>query len=265
MTVGFFDSGIGGVSVLEKAAVQLPYTDFLFYADSDHVPYGKKTKEEIVSYVDKAVAFLHENGADIIVLACNTATSAAAKMLRAKYDFPILGMEPAVKVASKALAEDPSKKIIVTATELTLKLEKLDTLIHRLGVDHNVEEVPLQRLVSFAEQGIFEGQDVEAYLHGAFSSCDMSHACAVVLGCTHFTFYKTLISKIVLKLSGQHIPVIDGNQGTVNHLSTMVNEHSERSKKLEDRIRFFESGREVPFCRFEKIFERAHIENAGGD
>ena len=83
MTVGFFDSGIGGVSVLEKATVVLPDTDFLFYADLAHVPYGKKTQEEIAQYVDDAVAFLHAHGADIVVLACNTATSAAAKKLRA--------------------------------------------------------------------------------------------------------------------------------------------------------------------------------------
>ena len=70
----------------------LPDTDFLFYADLAHVPYGKKTQEEIAQYVDDAVAFLHAHGADIIVLACNTATSAAAKKLRAKYDFRILGM-----------------------------------------------------------------------------------------------------------------------------------------------------------------------------
>lgn len=265
MTVGFFDSGIGGVSVLEKATVQLPNTDFLFYADSDHVPYGKKSEREIITYVDEAVSFLHKNGAEIVVLACNTATSAAARMLRAKYSFPILGMEPAVKVASKALENDPEKKIIVTATELTLKLEKLDHLIHQLGVVDSVEEVPLQRLVQFAEQRVFEGTQVADYLREAFSACDMTNACAVVLGCTHFTFYKTLISSIVLNLSGRQIPVVDGNQGTVNHLATMVHDSGGKSKRLEDRIRFFESGREVPFDRFRPILERAHKENARGD
>lgn len=265
MIVGFFDSGIGGVSVLEKAASQLPYTNFLFYADSAHVPYGKKTKADIVQYVDDAVAFLHRAGAEIIVLACNTATSAAAKYLREKYSFPILGMEPAVKVAAQTLDGDMSRKIIVTATELTLKLEKLDNLIHRLGVDSYVEEVPLQQLVAFAEQGIFEGKKVEQYLMQAFSACDMSHACAIVLGCTHFTFYKTLIGNIVVNLTGRHIPVVDGNAGTVNYLATMVSEEILELKPLADRLRFFESGKEVPFEKYQHILERAHIENAGGN
>lgn len=265
MTVGFFDSGIGGISVLEKATVQLPDTDFLFYADLAHVPYGKKTQEEIVRYVDEAVTFLHEQGAEIIVLACNTATSAAAKKLRAKYDFPILGMEPAVKVAAKTLVDHASQKIIVTATELTLKLEKLDNLIHALGVDESVEEVPLQKLVAFAERGVFDGPEVEAYLEQSFSGCDMRHACAVVLGCTHFTFYKTLISRIVLNLTGRHIPVVDGNQGTVNYLATMVADAGTTAKSLEARIRFFESGREAPFEKYRSILAKAHIENARGD
>lgn len=265
MTVGFFDSGIGGVSVLEKATVVLPDTDFLFYADLAHVPYGKKTQEEIAQYVDDAVAFLRAHGADIIVLACNTATSAAAKKLRAKYDFPILGMEPAVKVASKALADDVSQKIIVTATELTLKLEKLDNLIHSLGVDESVEEVPLQRLVTFAESGVFDGPEVEDYLRQAFSGCDMSHACAVVLGCTHFTFYKTLIAEIVLNLTGRDIPVIDGNQGTVNYLATMVADRGPSARPLEARVRFFESGSEAPFEKYRPVLAKAHIENARGD
>ena len=265
MIVGFFDSGIGGVSVLEKAASQLPYTNFLFYADSAHVPYGKKSRTDIVQYVDDAVAFLHGKGAEIIVLACNTATSAAAKYLRGKYSFPILGMEPAVKVAAQTLDGDSSKKIIVTATELTLKLEKLDNLIHRLGVDSYVEEVPLQQLVAFAERGIFEGKEVEQYLMRAFSACDMSHACAVVLGCTHFTFYKTLIGSIVVNLTGRHIPVVDGNAGTVNYLATMVSENVSELKPLADRLRFFESGQEVPFEKYQHILERAHFENAGGN
>lgn len=263
MTVGVFDSGIGGVSVLEKAADKLPHTDFLFYADLAHVPYGRKTREEIIEYVDDAISFLHEQGADIVVLACNTATSAAAKALREKYPFPILGMEPAVKVAAKVLGADASQKIIVTATELTLKLEKLDTLIHTLGVDENVEEISLQRLVEFAEQGIFSGAAVENYLTQALAGEALDQACAIVLGCTHFTFYKTLIKRIVLQLTGREIPVIDGNQGTVNYLTTMVMEKGRPPRPFEERIRFFESGTAAPFEKYRPILERAHIENAG--
>lgn len=264
MTVGFFDSGIGGISVLEKAAAQLTHNQFLFYADSANVPYGTKTKQQIIEYVDHAVSFLHAQGADVIVLACNTATSAAANFLREKYPFPILGMEPAVKVASKTLDDNDATKIIVTATELTLKLEKLQTLIHRLGVTNHVEELSLQRLVEFAENNIFEGDVVNAYLQEQLSSCDVENASALVLGCTHFTFYKTLIRQIMLDLTGNLIPVVDGNEGTVNHLASIVEHDFVEVKPLAERIRFFESDSEVPFKKYEHLLNRAHFENAGG-
>lgn len=264
LTVGFFDSGIGGLSVLEMAASRLPHTEFLFYADEDNLPYGKKTKEEIINYVDEAVRFLREHGADVVVLACNTATSASAMYLREKYDFPILGMEPAVKVATKNRGNGEGNRIVVTATNLTLKLEKLERLIEQLGVDDCVDELSLQELVTFAENGVFDGVEVEQYLKKQLNSCDLEHTCSIVLGCTHFTFFKTLIKEIVLELSGKTIPVIDGNAGTVNYLKTFIKEDASINTALEDRIRLFESGREVPITKYLPILNRAHYENAGG-
>ena len=264
MTVGFFDSGVGGISVLEKAAVQLKHNNFLFYADSAHVPYGVKTKEEIIHYVDHAVSFLHDQGAEIIVLACNTATSAAAEYLREKYPFPILGMEPAVKVASKTLEANSDNKIIVTATELTLKLNKFEKLVNQLGIDEKIEAVSLQRLVEFAEKGIFSGEEVSNYLIERLNIADINKIAALVLGCTHFTFFKTLINDIMYKLVGNYIPIIDGNEGTVNYLSTLVQVNDFSGEKpLNERIRFFESDIEVPFEKYAKLLEYAHRENAG--
>ena len=264
MTVGFFDSGIGGVSVLEMAASQLTHTDFLFYADSDHLPYGTKKKEDIVRYVDEAVSFLRQEGADVIVLACNTATSAAANYLRSQYDFPILGMEPAVKVATLNRNALAGNRIVVTATELTLKLDKLENLIERLGINDCVDEVSLQKLVIFAENDIFSGEEVETYIKNQLSQYDLKQACSIVLGCTHFTFFKTVISKIVLELTGNSIPVIDGNKGTINHLKTFVQENEYKEKPLSERIRFFESGRPMSFNQYLPLLNRAHLENAGG-
>ena len=94
MNIAIFDSGIGGLSVLYQARRMLPEAHFLYYADEDHVPYGEKTREQILTYTDEAVRFLIDRGADAIVLACNTATSAAAATLRDRYPLPIIGMEP---------------------------------------------------------------------------------------------------------------------------------------------------------------------------
>ncbi|MBR3623744.1 MAG: aspartate/glutamate racemase family protein, partial [Selenomonadaceae bacterium] len=127
-TVAFFDSGIGGLSVLEEASQKID-ARFIFYADRDNVPYGEKPKEDILKYVDEAVEFLFKSGADAVVLACNTATSVAAKTLRQKYDFPIIGMEPAAK---RALDIDGTKRVLVTATPVTVAGEKMKELIGRV-------------------------------------------------------------------------------------------------------------------------------------
>ena len=99
MKIGIFDSGIGGLSVLYEAMQLLPHEQFIYYADEKHVPYGEKTREEIIGYVDEIIQFMIDHDCKAIVIACNTATSAAVALMRKKYDIPIIGMEPAVKKA----------------------------------------------------------------------------------------------------------------------------------------------------------------------
>ena len=127
MRIAFFDSGIGGLTVLHQAKKLMPQEDYLYYADTDHVPYGSKTKEEIRRYVEEAVDFIAAQDVKALVVACNTATSVAIQSLRARYSFPILGMEPAVKPAVKNIAV--SKRVLVTATPVTLREQKLHDLL----------------------------------------------------------------------------------------------------------------------------------------
>lgn len=114
MQIAFFDSGIGGLTVLHQARRKMPQENFLYYADTDHVPYGRKTKVEIRRYVQEAVDFIAQQDVKALVVACNTATSVAIQACGARYSFPIFGMEPAVKPA----VNDTSctKRILVTAT-----------------------------------------------------------------------------------------------------------------------------------------------------
>ena len=101
MKIGMFDSGIGGLTLLKEALKQMPREEYHYYADTDHVPYGYHSTEEIREYSDAAVGFLTGKGCEVIVLACNTATSAAVSFLRGKYPVPVIGIEPAVKPALK--------------------------------------------------------------------------------------------------------------------------------------------------------------------
>ena len=213
--IAIFDSGVGGLTVLKQAQEALPHESFIYYADSAHVPYGNKSRVEISGYVEKAVSQLVKYPLKAIVLACNTATSAAVDRLRAQYDFPIIGMEPAVK---PAITEGDPRKVLVLATELTLKEQKYQELIQSLQAEDKVDALPLQELVDFAEEFDFESPSLKRYLRSALKSVEWKNYHTVVLGCTHFVYYKKNMSEFV----PTHIHFIDGHEGTINHLKNQI-------------------------------------------
>lgn len=249
MKIGFFDSGMGGLSVLHHARKILPHEDFIFYADEDNVPYGTKSPEEVLAYVDEAFKFLIGQGVGAIVVACNTATSVAVKVMRAKYSLPIIGMEPALKVALDLF---PARKVLVTATAITITGKKIRRLIERLHAENLAELKALPRLVEFAERQEFISAAVEDYLHGELASYDWESFSSLVLGCTHFNYFKDTLRKLL----PAHVKILDGNAGTINELirRTQLTDEGQGS------IEFFYSGRLVTntaeLSRLEKFLRR---------
>jgi len=144
--IAFFDSGIGGVTVLHEALRLMPDEDYIYYADTLNAPYGIREKHEVKKLVYDAVDFIVRKDVKAVVIACNTATSAAVEDLRRLYSIPIIGMEPAVKPAVEKNGRE-HKRVIVTATPLTLKEEKLLNLIDRIDNEHIVDLLPLPDLV----------------------------------------------------------------------------------------------------------------------
>lgn len=254
MKIGFFDSGIGGVTVLYEALKILPNEDYIYYADTSHVPYGPKPKEEVKKYVFDAIDFIINQGAKAVVIACNTATSVAVKELRLKYDIPIIGMEPAVKPAIEK-NKDNTKRALVTATALTLKEEKLHNLIHKLDGDDIVDLLPLPRLVEFAEKREFNEDVVLPYLKEEFSKFDLSKYETVVLGCTHFPYYKDMVGKLFT----QNIDIIDGAKGTTRYLKKLLEEKN-CINEGSGQVTFYNSGvkaeSEAELEKFKLLFKR---------
>lgn len=232
MKIGIFDSGIGGLSVLHIARTLLPDEQFIYYADESHVPYGEKSKEEIIGYVDEIIQFMIEHKAKAVVIACNTATSAAVALMRKKYSLPIIGMEPAVK---KAVDLYGDKKVLVCATPITVKGEKMMNLVERVDKDHLVDLVALPGLVRFAEKQEFTGEAVMSYLKEALSYFDVSEYGSLVLGCTHFNYFKDSFQKIM-----PQVHFLDGNVGTINFL--MKNIEPEKNNGF---VEYYYSGKKV--------------------
>ncbi len=237
MKIGIFDSGIGGLTVLHQALLTLPKEDYIYYADTDHVPYGTKTRDEIIGYVDRAVDFLIGKGVKAIVIACNTATSTAADYVRSKYRLPILGMEPAVK---PAVAKSNGKRVMVIATPVTVREEKLRNLIQQVDDEHRVDLLALPGLVKFAEAGQFEGAEVEEYLRKELESYELGHYSALILGCTHFNYYKDTYRRIF----PSEVVFVDGSEGTVNHLKRTLEERR-LLEKNHGSVEYYTSGRLV--------------------
>lgn len=258
MSIGIFDSGIGGMTLLHQAMVLLPHEKYIFYADTDHVPYGTKSREQVVSYVDEVMRFLVVHGCKAVVIACNTATAVAAEAMRRKYTMPIIGIEPAVK---PAVAESHGKRVLVVATPLTVHEEKLINLVSRVDCSHQVDLLPLPRLVEFAERGEFVSDEVTAYLTAQLSGFDLLQYSELVLGCTHFNFFKDSFRRIL----PAQVQMIDGSEGTIKQLARVLEARGElvtqtfpENNNIDIPVRYFYSGREVTDAQEQKHMEALH-------
>lgn len=250
MKIGFFDSGMGGTTVLKESLKMLPDEDYIYFADTFHVPYGEKTKDEVKQYIFEAVDFIARCGIKTLVVACNTATSIAIKDLREKYCFPILGMEPAVKPAV-VRTNGSGKRVIVFATSLTLKESKFHQLVSQ--VDHNniVDYMALPELVTFAESLEFREEVVVPYLKEKLSSIDIEQYGTVVLGCTHFPIYRPCFKKMF----PENVDIIDGAKGTVRHLQNIIADAGISGGGC-GKIDFYSSGNNAAdSLKFQKVME----------
>ena len=210
MKIGFFDSGVGGLTVLKETLKEIN-CEYIYLGDNLHSPYGTKTKEEVINYTEECVKILINKGCKVIVIACNTATSIAIKKLRSKYsNIVFIGTEPAIKVAS----DEEHKKILICATSLTIKGEKLNSLIDILKIKDKVDLMSADRLVLFAENGNICKEEIENYLRKLLKDKDITKYSHVVLGCTHFPLFKENFKNIF----GMNTKIIDGSVGITNNL-----------------------------------------------
>ncbi|MBQ9802122.1 MAG: glutamate racemase [Clostridia bacterium] len=210
--VAVLDSGVGGVGVLREIKNILPHEDLLYFGDSANAPYGEKSTEEVRALVHAHAARLFAR-AKALVLACNTATAAAAATLRAQYpNLPIIGMEPAVR---PALRVKPHPRILILATAATLREQKLRELLSHHASEAHFYKCPAPGLVRLVETGMADSPEADRYLaallrpHVARFTPD-----AVVLGCTHFPF----ASKALTRFFGTNVPLFDGAKGTAAEL-----------------------------------------------
>lgn len=206
--IAVFDSGMGGVSVLKELVKIMPNENYIYFGDSANAPYGTKTLEEVRELTINNAKELFDKGAKGIVVACNTATSAAVRKLREMYPYiPIVGIEPAVKPAV-ACKEYP--RVLVLATPMTIREEKLRKLISKFEGEGEIIPLPCPGLMNFVERGDLDSLELEKYLTELLFEYIHNKVDAVVLGCTHYPFVKNKIAKVL----GNDVLLFDGGEGT---------------------------------------------------
>lgn len=218
LPIGVFDSGVGGVSVLRELVKLMPGEKYLYFGDSQNAPYGTKGLEQVRQLTMKNIENLLEQGVKSVVVACNTATSAAVADLRKKYpDLPLVGIEPAIK---PAVEQNPGGRIIVMATPMTLRQEKFCRLMKRWERQAQIVPLPCPGLMEYVERDHLEGEDLQKYLTELFWSVDHEPMDAIVLGCTHYPFARTAIEQVV----GRQVKIYDGGLGTAREMKRRLQE-----------------------------------------
>lgn len=216
--IAVFDSGMGGISVLRELVKVLPGEDFIYYGDSANAPYGTKKLEEVRELTCTHAHNLFEEGAKGLVVACNTATSAAVRVLREQYpDIPIVGIEPAVK---PAVESGKHPRVLVMATPMTIREEKFHKLMDRYTSDAEIIPLACPGLMNFVERGDLDGEDLQKYLTELLFEFQEHKVDAVVLGCTHYPFVKAMIQKTL----GDEVQLFDGGAGTAREMKRRLME-----------------------------------------
>ena len=218
LPIAVIDSGVGGISVLRELAKIMPEERFLYFGDSKNAPYGIKSRAEVLEITKNNLEILKKRGIKALVIACNTATSAAVRILREENpDLPIVGIEPAIKPASK-LCQNP--RVLVMATPLTLKEEKFKNLVDRFAGNGEFIPLPCPGLMELVETGELDSKDIKNYLCELFEPYLDQKIDGIVLGCTHYPHVKNVIDEI---WCGK-VSILDGGEGTARETRRRLTE-----------------------------------------
>ena len=240
--IAVFDSGVGGISVLRHLMRHLPGERFLYYGDSANAPYGSRTTEEVRNLTLAAAEKLTtEYPIKALVIACNTATAAAVIQVREKYPHLIvIGIEPALKVAADNF---PGGRIGVMATEVTLREEKFDILLHRFDKECTITKIPAPGLVQLIEAGKVDTEETEDLLRQILGD-HIGKLDALVLGCTHYPFAARAISRVL----GNQTVLLEGGDGTARETRRRLAE-ADLLEEGEGEIRILNSAQDETMIR----------------
>jgi glutamate racemase len=254
-TIGVFDSGFGGLTVLKDLLELIPQADYLYFGDTARLPYGSKSVETVARYAVEAAHYLEAHGAQLLVIACNTATALALDRITAAAHVPVVGVvEPGAEAAA---AVSKNKKVVVIGTEATVSSHAYRKALEALGLDAREKACPL--LVPLVEEGWVEHavteQVARIYLSEGFAD-GFRDADALVLGCTHYPLLKPLLHRV----APAHVRIVDSAESTAHavagHLQTLLppTPSIDEERRALPRLKFFATDSVEKFRRLGERF-----------
>jgi len=251
--IGLFDSGVGGLSVLRALQREMPGLDYVYCGDTARLPYGKRKPETIVEYSLQASRFLIESGVDIIVIACNTASSVALSAIQQTY--PDTLVKGVVKAGAQAATRATrSGNIAVIGTECTVESKAYETAINKLVPTAEVQAQACPFLVSLAEEGWTNGDIahsvVQKYLDPLFANFAKHKPDTLILGCTHFSQFSSVINDVI----GNEVKLIDPANYLAQELSSHLTLQTSEAHKTTGHTRFHATDAPNRFARVGELF-----------
>lgn len=240
--IGVFDSGIGGLSILRELYRELPNENFVFFADQHNVPYGEKTKEELVTLTSRIVKFLAEQNVKMVVVACNTATCYSVDELRAANTMPIVGVVPAIKPAAE---RTKTGSIALIATPATAQSPYVTDLIKQYAPNINVLRVGCFGLENAVETGDLDSANTFEVLNKYVLPLKEKNIDKLVLGCTHYPFLKAQITSIL----GPSVELIDSGEGVAKNVANIIHEKNLENSEGDRTTAFFTNKDAADFSR----------------
>jgi glutamate racemase len=237
--IGVFDSGFGGLTVLKALLELIPDSDYCYFGDTARLPYGSKSVETVAKYAVDATQYLEQQGAQLLVIACNTATALALGKIETQSGVPVVGViEPGAESASK---ESKNQKVVVIGTEATVSSHAYQRALEKRGINTKEKACPL--LVPLVEEGWIDNavteQVARIYLNEAFAD-GFENGDTLVLGCTHYP----LIRRVLRKVAPDHVAIVDSAQSTAQVVKDMLGntplaKATEEERRKVPRLKFF--------------------------
>jgi glutamate racemase len=253
-SIGVFDSGFGGLTVLRELVALIPDADYLYFGDTARLPYGSKSVETVARYAVGASSYLEAHGAEMLVIACNTATALAFPQISTAASVPVIGVvEPGAECAASSTK---SRKVAVVATEATVSSHAYFRALQARGIEAREKACPL--LVPLVEEGWIDHpvteQVARIYLHEAFSD-GFQFADVLLLGCTHYPLLKPLLRRV----APAHVAIVDSAESTARVVADRLKVDplpalSTEERRTAPRLRFFATDSVEKFQRLGAMF-----------